>query len=437
MSRPFAGRGFGGGRSFAARNFGSGRGALFGSRRSATFGGMRNAGALSSRAVAGALRNGNVLRDPGARAFITASVATAGLRNGPGGGIGWWQHGNGGYGWVGPLFWPFAYYDINDYALWGYGPPFWDYGYDDIYAGIFAPYGYADLAGYFPRYAGGYPSRYRRASAAYGAPIEQLARMCGEDSRDIVSLPVEQIQQAIQLTDVQRAALDDFTNASARAAQDIKAACPTDISLTAPSRLAAMQQRIEAMIAAVQTVQPSLNRFYDLLTDEQKALLTALGEEWRKNSTEAGTQRTLAESCGAARPGLTEWPTAEIERSVHPPDAQQASLAALQDAGAKASDMLKASCQPDTALTPPARLAAVGKRLDAMLQAVRSVRSALDDFYGTLSGEQKAQFEAIGLQRTGQRAELPERPRVVQRHIRRRHIASVGGVIRHLFLFGP
>jgi hypothetical protein len=33
-----------------------------------------------------------------------------------------------------------------------------------------------------------------------------------------------------------------------------------------------------------------------------------------------------------------------------------------------------------------------------MLQAVKLVRSALDDFYGSLSDEQKAQFEAIGPQ---------------------------------------
>jgi hypothetical protein len=60
--------------------------------------------------------------------------------------------------------------------------------------------------------------------------------------------------------------------------------------------------------------------------------------------------------------------------------------------------MLKTSCQAGDAITPPARLAAVGKRLDTMLQAVKLVRSALDDFYGSLSDEQKAQFEAIGPQ---------------------------------------
>jgi hypothetical protein len=35
-----------------------------------------------------------------------------------------------------------------------------------------------------------------------------------------------------------------------------------------------------------------------------------------------------------------------------------------------------------------------------MLQAVKLVDSALEDFYATLSDEQKAQFEAIGPRRT-------------------------------------
>ena len=97
--------------------------------------------------------------------------------------------------------------------------------------------------------------------------------------------------------------------------------------------------------------------------------------------------------------GVTGWPTAEIDAKVHPTDAQRASLTALQDATAKAADMLKASCQTSEAITPPARLEAVGKRLDVMLQAVKGVRTALDDFYGKLSDEQKAQFEAIGPRR--------------------------------------
>jgi LTXXQ motif family protein len=178
-----------------------------------------------------------------------------------------------------------------------------------------------------------------------------------------------------------------------------------------------MQQRIEAMIAAVATVQPSLEKFYGLLNDEQKARLNALGEDQRRSTTARKSNRSLAQSCDVAQPAALKWPTEEIDARLRPTDTQRASLVALQDASAKAADMLKTSCQADDAVTPPARLAAVGKRLDTMLQAVKMVRSALDDFYRTLSDEQKAQFEAIGPQRTAS----SDQPDTMQRHSRRHH----------------
>jgi hypothetical protein len=382
---------------------------------------------LVSGAVAGALHNHSALRDPGVRAHIAASAATAGWHDRRGG---WWRHGNGGYGWVGPLFWPFAYYDMYDYTMWGDDPSFWGYGYGDIYAGLFAPYGYDQLAGYLPSATGSNPAG--AAPAADPAP-DELSQMCGEDSRDIAGLPIDQIQQALQPNDTQRAALDDLANASVKAAQGIKAACPSQITLTAPGRLAAMQTRIEAMIAAVGLVQPPLEKFYDLLSDEQKARLNALGQDQlkdqRRQQATAKTDGSLAQSCTAVQPDAQDWPAAEIEARLHPTDAQRASLTALKDASAKAADMLKGSCQPDQALTPPARLAAAGKRLDTMLGAVETVRAALDDLYGDLTDEQKAQFEAIGPGRAGTASS--DDSTSASRHYRRHHV-SVGGIVRRL-----
>jgi hypothetical protein len=178
-----------------------------------------------------------------------------------------------------------------------------------------------------------------------------------------------------------------------------------------------MQQRIEAMIAAVATVQPSLGKFYSLLNDEQKVRLNALGEDQRRRIAARRHDRSLAQSCDVAQPAALKWPTEEIDARLRPTDTQRASLVALQDASAKAADMLKTSCQASDAITPPARLAAIGKRLDTMLQAIKLVRSALDDFYGTLSDEQKAQFEAIGPQRTAS----SDQPDTMQRNSRRHH----------------
>jgi hypothetical protein len=392
---------------------------------------------LHSHSIAGALKNKNALHNQHTRAGITANAALAGHHHGRHGGNGWWRHRNGGYGWVGPLYWPFAYYDLYDYAWWGddyYDDAFWGYGYGDIYVGMFPPYGYDDLTGYLPRHTGSNPDTRGQAALAAATPSDQndqLVQMCGEDSHDIAGLPIDQFQQTIQLNDTQRAALDELANASLKAAQDIKAACPTDISLTAPARLAGMQQRIEAMNAAVATVQPPLDKFYDLLNDEQKARLPALGQERRQRPAAEKTAGVLAQNCTAAQTNVPAWPTAEIERAVRPTEAQRANLVALQTATGKAEDMLKASCQPDNALTPPARLAAVGKRLDSILQAVKTVRSALDDFYGSLNDEQKARFEAIGPQ---QMSQLDEEPSAAPARVRGHRSRHIGSLLRHLML---
>ncbi len=365
--------------------------------------------ALNSRALARSLRHTAAL-NPNMRAQFAAGAAMAGWSYGRSG-SGWWQHSNGGYGWVGPLFWPFAYYDIYDYAIWGsgFGAPFWGYGYDDIYAGMFAPYGYDALRRYLP-------PRAPLGPGVANAARDPLAQMCGDDSREVAGLPIDLIEQAVEPTETQRTALDELTKASVTAAQNIKAACPTTVSLTAPSRLAVMQQRIEAMIKAEATVQPLLDKFYSLLNDEQKAALNALAEDQRRRiAARSRNTRSLAQSCDLAQPAALQWPTEEIDARLHPTDAQRASLVALKDANGKAAEMLRTSCQPYDAVTPPARLAAVGKRLDTMLQAVKLVRAALGDFYATLSDEQKAQFEAIGPQRTAVR----DLPGMTQRRSRR------------------
>ena len=70
---------------------------------------------------------------------------------------------------------------------------------------------------------------------------------------------------------------------------------------------------------------------------------------------------------------------------------------------ANAADRLAQACPSSLPATPPARLTAISTRLDAMLDSIKSVRGALDDFYGSLSDEQKAQFNLIGRQQTAQR----------------------------------
>ena len=369
------------------------------------------------------------------RAAITTAAAGAVLGH-HNGGL-WWRHPHGGYGWVGPVFWPYAYYDLYDYAWWGgdYDPYFWDYGYGDLYAGLFGLYDYDALSGYadyLPNYAGPRQASNASGAAASGTATTTIADMCGSDSRDIAGFPIEQFRTAIQPNSEQSAALDELASASQKASEIIRNSCPKDVALTAPSRLAEMQQRVQAMHDAVNILKPALDKFYGLLSDDQKAKVTALAAERRPPQPE----KVANGDCNAAQPTATDWPGDLIERSVKPTEAQQASLKALQDATAKAVDILKSSCPPADARTPPARLAAIQARLDSMLQAIATVQPALNSFYGSLSDEQKAAFDAIGPERNGVKAasaadDQGEPPR--HHHHRRHHYGySVRGMIFHM-----
>ena len=92
----------------------------------------------------------------------------------------------------------------------------------------------------------------------------------------------------------------------------------------------------------------------------------------------------------------TNVPTDRIERAVRPTEAQRSALAALNAATVKAAEFLKAKCPEEQTLTPPGRLAAMEQRLNAMLEAIKIVQPALEEFYGSLTDEQKARFNQLG-----------------------------------------
>ncbi|MBI5319557.1 Spy/CpxP family protein refolding chaperone [Bradyrhizobium sp.] len=323
--------------------------------------------------------------DPAARRQIVAVAALAGLPKVAA--DGWWRHSDGSYGWVGPLFWPFAIYDVHDYAILGDGTGFWNYGYPDIYAGIFAPYGRADLAAFSSTRPAGRSQR----------RVPLLQQLCGDDSREVGGL-VGELQQAVQPNnEAQRAALDDLAKALIMAAHMIRSSCPTQAAPTAPERLAIMQQRIGTMIAVQSALQQPLTKFYDLLDDEQEVRLNALAADRRKTApADAGPD---AAACGPAQSTALQWPAAEIEARLNLNDTQRTALKSLQDANAMAIGILSA-CPPTDTTTPPARLDAADARLEAMQQAIYLVSVALGEFYATLNDEQKAKFEAIGQKRT-------------------------------------
>ena len=312
-----------------------------------------------------------------------------------------WKRHRGFFGWAGPVFWPWFYNDLYDCIFWDYGAysyddPFWGYGYGDIYGALFSPYGYGDLADWAP------PPRSRSArrtataepttpsEASPPSPPPQWSAMCGDDAREVASLPIDRINAAVAPTEPQRAALDALANASVQAAQAIKAACPTDVAFTPTGRLDAMERRVDAMVQAVALIRPPLDNFYGMLSDEQKARFNGIGRDSHERRGTPGP----AQTCGMSTL-IPEWPQAQIVKLVQPSEGQRVLLDRLRDATQQSAAMLKAACPTEPPASPPARLAALAARLDTMLKAVRLVHAALNDFYNSLSDEQKAQFNGI------------------------------------------
>jgi hypothetical protein len=143
-----------------------------------------------------------------------------------------------------------------------------------------------------------------------------------------------------------------------------------------------------------------LDKFYQSLNDEQKARFNAIGPDdrlARQGRVVTGRGPDLTRACsGQAATTISELPMPRIERVLRPTEAQRAALEDLHEASLKAADILKANCSEEQTLTPPGRLEAMQTRLEAMLQALTPVQSALERFYNSLTDEQKARFNQLG-----------------------------------------
>lgn len=101
-------------------------------------------------------------------------------------------------------------------------------------------------------------------------------------------------------------------------------------------------------------------------------------------------RQQLGRMCSPRAAGFAEWRLDRLERIVKPTAAQRAKFDEFKLASNKAAETIRAACSTDIPTTMVGRMEAMEKRLDAMLQAVKTVRPALEAFYATLSDDQKA-----------------------------------------------
>jgi hypothetical protein len=300
--------------------------------------------------------------------------------------------------WYGPVFWPYAYSDIFDYAFWpyGYDDGFWAFAYDDFFDGVFwGEYGPP------PEYAYGYDYDYgyRRSAAVPRASYAAVRELCTQPGNGVTAWPFAELERSLRIDVEQKHLLDDVRAAAREAADEFRASCPAQEAgvLTPPNRLAAMTARLQATLQAVQTVRPALEKFYNSLSDEQKERFNEIGPKMPNNSAEASmASANEVNSCKQPKPGLTNLPIEKIDDVIRPTEAQEADLGQLQAATNQALSILQQACPDQTPLTPPGRLQVMETRLNAMIDAANTVKPPLEHFYSSLSNEQKARFNVMG-----------------------------------------
>ncbi len=116
------------------------------------------------------------------------------------------------------------------------------------------------------------------------------------------------------------------------------------------------------------------------------------------------TRGAEARICSGQAQGITDFSIEKITQQVQPDQKQQDLLNKLKDATVKAVNILQDACPTDLPSTPTGRLDDMLTRVNAMLQAVQTVRPALDDFYQSLSDEQRERFNMLD-QNTADRAQ--------------------------------
>jgi Spy/CpxP family protein refolding chaperone len=98
--------------------------------------------------------------------------------------------------------------------------------------------------------------------------------------------------------------------------------------------------------------------------------------------------------CNPAASGFAEWRADRIAELVKLTDAQRAKFDEFKAASVKSAEVMHAACEANVPETIVGRTEAMEKRMDTMLQSIKTMRPALEAFYATLSVEQKARLDS-------------------------------------------
>jgi LTXXQ motif family protein len=297
-------------------------------------------------------------------------------------------------GWVGPPAWPNAYEDVLGFTFW-----------PDDYASRLRGHGFDVIAdtitGRF-----GLPRSLAR-TATTGAAVrndadtensENSLDQCGDTSNTASGWPSSRVEQILQLSDAQHAALEKIQFATDQSAKKIKADCRGLGPLAPSDRLRELVQTVWTVRDAGISMREPLKNFSETLTNTQKDSFVSRQPQKMSppdpNTANDGMNKQY-QACVSQNAERAERLIKEIEMRVRPDKDQAQSFENFHKISSDMAKMLIASCAQPISADPLARLDAANDQLTAINYAATTVQIAFDDFYLKLKNDQKTRFDSL------------------------------------------
>jgi LTXXQ motif family protein len=293
-------------------------------------------------------------------------------------------------GWVGPPAWPTAYEDLVGFTLWpnDYASRFRGRGFDVI----------ADtIAGRFdvPR-----PARTATTGTAVtnDAANEPSVERCGDSANADSNWPTARVEQTMQLSNAEHAALESLQSTASQSVKTIRANCVGPAAGAPPDRLRALVQTLWSVRDAGILMREPLKDFYGTLTVTQR---NSFASQPTQNTPPPdpkaadGEMNKLYQACASQNAEKAERMIKEIEMRVRPNKDQAASLENFHKASADMAKLLIASCAQPVPAEPMERLDSANDQLTAINYAATTVQISFDEFYLKLNNDQKARFDSL------------------------------------------
>ena len=232
---------------------------------------------------------------------------------------------------------------------------------------------------------------------AFAGSIDEMIHACAEQASVFRKLPPESVDQAVQLSDDQRAALAQIRASAGSAAKSLDANCPQSIPAKLAAKLGTLGNMLNLVAEALGGLRPAVVKFYDLLSDEQKGQLIAVSLSGSaaprsgragKSAANGGNQEANA-FCHQWAAILRSWPVKQLDAGMQLSDGQRAALYEVSAAIFRSAGDLVEACPLENAITPLGRLDARRDELQALRQDIDAIRPSAAAFESRLSAVQR------------------------------------------------